>query len=63
MPIVFEEGGTVVQFAGDASMAIFNAPVRQSDHAIHAARAALALQAAVGPIAATTRPGHASARG
>jgi class 3 adenylate cyclase len=58
VPIVFEEGGTVVQFAGDALMAIFNAPVRQPDHAVHAARAALALQAAVGSIAADdpTRP-------
>jgi class 3 adenylate cyclase len=58
VPIVFDEGGTVVQFAGDALMAIFNAPVRQADHALHAARAALALQAAVGSIAADdpTRP-------
>jgi class 3 adenylate cyclase len=58
VPIVFAEGGTVVQFAGDALMAIFNAPVRQPDHALHAARAALALQAAVGAIAADdpTRP-------
>jgi class 3 adenylate cyclase len=58
VPIVFEEGGTIVQFAGDALMAIFNAPVRQPDHAVHAARAALTLQAAVGAIVAddTTRP-------
>ncbi len=52
VPIVFAEGGTIVQFAGDALMAIFNAPVRQLDHAIHAARAALATQAAVSRIAA-----------
>jgi class 3 adenylate cyclase len=52
VPIVFAEGGTIVQFAGDALMAIFNAPVRQPDHAVHAARAALTLQAAVGSIAA-----------
>lgn len=51
VPIIFEEGGTIVQFAGDAVMAIFNAPVRQPDHALHAARAALGLQAAVGAIA------------
>jgi class 3 adenylate cyclase len=52
VPIVFEEGGTIVQFAGDALIAIFNAPVRQADHAVHASRAALAIQAAVGSIAA-----------
>jgi len=58
VPIVFAEGGTIVQFAGDALMAIFNAPVRQPNHALHAARAALALQAAVSSIAAgdTSRP-------
>ncbi len=58
VPIVFAEGGTIVQFAGDALMAIFNAPVRQANHAVHAARAALALQAAVAAIAADdpTRP-------
>jgi class 3 adenylate cyclase len=52
VPIVFEEGGTIVQFAGDALMAIFNAPVRQADHAVHASRAALAIQVAVRSIAA-----------
>jgi class 3 adenylate cyclase len=57
VPIIFDEGGTIVQFAGDAVMAIFNAPVRQPDHALHAARAALGLQAAVGAIA-----GHDSGR-
>lgn len=46
VPVVLEEGGTIVQFAGDAMMAIFNAPVRQQDHAIRAARSALRLQAA-----------------
>ena len=58
VPIVFEEGGTIVQFAGDALMAIFNAPVRQPNHAVHAARAALTLQAVVASIAADdpTRP-------
>ena len=45
VPAVFDEGGTIIQFAGDALMAIFNAPVRQHDHAPRAARAALALQA------------------
>jgi class 3 adenylate cyclase len=45
VPVVLAEGGTIVQFAGDAMMAIFNAPVRQPDHPIRAARAALRLQA------------------
>jgi class 3 adenylate cyclase len=44
VPVVLEEGGTIVQFSGDALMAIFNAPVRQCDHAHRAARAALRLQ-------------------
>lgn len=47
VPEILAEGGTVVQFVGDAVMAIFNAPVRQPDHALRAARAGLALQRAV----------------
>ena len=41
VPIVFAQGGTVVQFMGDAIMAIFSAPQPQPDHALRAARAAL----------------------
>jgi class 3 adenylate cyclase len=47
VPIVLDEGGAVVQFMGDAMMAIFNAPAAQPDHALRAARSALAMQAAM----------------
>ena len=53
VPNILREGGTIIQFAGDALMAIFNAPQRQADHARRAAKAALAMQAAVEPIAAS----------
>lgn len=52
VPIVLDEGGTVVQFVGDAIMAVFNAPVEQPDHARRAVRAGLVLQERVAEIAA-----------
>jgi class 3 adenylate cyclase len=57
VPIVLAEGGAVVQFMGDAMMAIFNAPNPQPDHAMRAARSALAIQRGMGELtAASARP-------
>ncbi len=47
VPTILDCGGTVVQFVGDAVMALFNAPTHQPDHALRAASAGLALQRAV----------------
>lgn len=51
VPLVLSEGGTVVQFVGDAVMAIWNAPAPQPDHALRAARTALGLQRVVEELA------------
>jgi class 3 adenylate cyclase len=51
VPSILGQGGTVTQFVGDAVMALFNAPVRQHDHALRAARAGLELQRATAAIA------------
>jgi class 3 adenylate cyclase len=40
---ILEEGGTVMQYVGDAVMAVFGAPFPQDDHAACALRAALAM--------------------
>jgi class 3 adenylate cyclase len=45
VPVVVErEGGLIERFAGDAIMAVFNALDDQPEHALNAARAALAMQ-------------------
>jgi class 3 adenylate cyclase len=51
VPVLLANGGTIVQFVGDAVMALFNAPARQPDHALRAARAALGMQAAIEAVA------------
>ena len=41
---IAESGGVVVNFMGDAVMAVFNAPNEQPDHALRAVKAGLAMQ-------------------
>jgi adenylate cyclase len=38
-----EQGGVIVDYAGDGLLAMWNAPVAQEDHVVRAARAALAM--------------------
>ncbi len=47
---ILAEGGTVMQFVGDAVMAVFGAPVPQRDHADHAVAAACEMHAAQGRV-------------
>lgn len=47
VPVILSHGGTVVQFVGDALLAVFDAPVPQPDHAFRAALAATGMQQAV----------------
>jgi class 3 adenylate cyclase len=56
VPVILANGGSVTQFVGDAVMALFNAPTRQPDHALRAARAALGMQQAIEE-AAVREPG------
>lgn len=51
VPRVLDAGGTITQFIGDAIVVLFNAPARQPDHALRAARAALSMQACIEEVA------------
>ena len=52
VPVIFANGGTIIQFAGDAIVAVWNAPVEQPRHALAAARTALEMQRAIEEIVA-----------
>lgn len=52
VPVIFANGGTIIQFAGDAIVAVWNAPVEQPRHALAAAHAALEMQQAIKAIIA-----------
>ena len=45
--VIDAERGTIIEFEGDAILAVFGAPIRQSDHADRATRTALAMQKAM----------------
>lgn len=47
VPVILRNGGTIVQFVGDALLAVFDAPDPRPDHAFRAARAALEMQEAI----------------
>src|SRR5262249_48581001 len=45
---IAEQGGVIVDYAGDGILAMWNAPVHQDDHAARACRAALAMLGELG---------------
>jgi class 3 adenylate cyclase len=51
VPIILEKGGTIVQFIGDALLAVFDAPTPRPGHELRAAQAALSMQQAISDFA------------
>lgn len=45
--IVMDHGGTIDKYMGDCIMAFWNAPLDDPEHALHAVKAAIAMQAAI----------------
>lgn len=64
--VVMDHGGTIDKYMGDCIMAFWNAPLDDPDHALHAVKASIAMQDAIGTlnrelereVAATGRPLH-----
>ncbi|MBB3461577.1 adenylate/guanylate cyclase domain-containing protein [Rhizobium sp. BK377] len=64
--VVMDHGGTIDKYMGDCIMAFWNAPLDDPDHALHAVKASIAMQDAIGTLnrelereaAATGRPLH-----
>ncbi len=56
-------GGTLARIVGDAGMAVFGYPVAHEDDPERAVRAALAIQASLRDLDASTARGRASTRG
>ncbi len=51
VPAILENGGTVVQFVGDALLAVFDAPTPRHDHEMRSVQAAMSMQEAIADIA------------
>ncbi len=64
--VVMDHGGTIDKYMGDCIMAFWNAPLDDPDHALHAVKASIAMQDAIGTLnrelereaAASGRPLH-----